>query len=496
MARLRLRRSAADTLDQDWLDECADMGKDRCNRYALYEAYYDGEHKTELTDRMRRYLEASGLKFCENFCEPVVDVMAERMRVTGFIAEDGKATKRKPGEERPPVEQWLDMLWQRQLLDATQGQVHAGVVKCGEEFVIVDWDPAKMLPRVTVQRRDQVKVVYRDDRPDEVEYASKRWNTSQAGPSNPEGRAVTRLNVYWPDMVEKYFRAHKSDGHGGWERWIEPTGEGQPPEPWPLPWKDGTGLPRGVPVFHFRHRPNGDTGRSELRNVIPQQDALNKLLIDLHDISDAMAWPQRWASGVTNDNASLIMKPGELLTTQSADAKFGQFEAADLTRILSTIESQISRIARRSRTPLHLLVGGDVPSGEALKSAEAGLVAKIKSAQTPLGDTWERVAAFALALAADHGQGAPPFDPTASVLETQWHSPESRNEVVEAERASKLHDLGVSRYTLLSELGYDPEFEMEQRQRERDTLDEAAGRLLDAGAAGLPGGRAGGTVVA
>ena len=47
--------------------------------------------------------------------------------------------------------------------------------------------------------------------------------------------------------------------------------------------------------------------------------------------------------------------------------------------------------------------------------------------------------------------------------------------------------LGVSRYTLLTELGYDAEKENELRQGEAEMAAEAAGAMLDSGA-GFGGG--------
>jgi hypothetical protein len=493
MARLRSEPLAAlsEPLDQDFLDECADLddGCDRTSRYHIFQQYYDGEQGTRLTDRARLYLQRSGLPFSENFCEPIVDVMAERLQVTGFAAEDktqaaaaGGADGGDPADvqEQDDIADYLDQVWERNRLDDRQGTVHTVALVKGDAFLIVDWDDVRGLPRFTYNRPEIMKPVYSDDAPDTLAYVVKRWNSTASGPQNESGRPIVRMNLFYPDRVEKYFRLHSDDDKGGWQRWLD-IGE----LVWPTPWVDGAGEPLGVTAFHFRHKPIGGCyGRSELRGAIPQQDQLNKQLIDLHDILDYQAWPQRWIMGMTGDNVNLTPNPGEYLTIPGENASAGQFDAADPSGVLKAIESTISRTARRSRTPLHLLVGGDQPSGEALKSAEAGLVAKVEKAQTGFGCVWEDAAMLALRLAVMNGKvdGSVAFDEL--VLQTQWTDPESRNELAESQAlVLQVDDLGLSRRTALRKLGYDPQQEEENRAAEDATMGEAAGRLLDGGGA-------------
>ena len=459
------------------------MGAGRTEKYKLYQDYYEGEHAIRLLDRARLYLEASGLKFSENFCEPIIDVYAERLQVTGFSAEDKAAAQTGvESDDQLELASWTDNLWESARLDLVQGTVHTTSILKGDAFVIPDWSKNKGRVCVYVNRPEIVKPVYSDEEPDELAYATKVWATSTVGPANPDSRPLIRLNVYWPDRIEKWFKLHKSEGKGGWQPW--PGEEGRP-ESWRVPWVGSDDQPLGVPVLHFRHKAlGGSFGRSELRSVIPQQDALNKQVVDLHDILDYMAWSQRYIIGQVADTVNLKPEPGTYLQISDKDASVGQFEAADPKGVLDAIEQTVSRIARRSRTPLHLLLGGDMPSGESMRAAESGLVAKVEAAQTPFGCVWEDLIAMCVKIAAGNGdQTAARFAPRLPeiVLKTQWADPLSRNEKEQAEAATLRKDLGVSEATILRELGYDPEQEAEQRAREGEDAQRTLGEALDSG---------------
>lgn len=459
------------SVDQDFLDACADLGVQRCADYALFQSYYDGEQKVRLADRVRRFLEASTLSFAENFCEPIIDVLAERLEVEGFNA--------LIGDEPAPdaFAQWLDRVWQRNRADALQGVVHTSTFVKGDAFVTVDYNPARQLPRFTFNRPDVIKAVYSSDEPDVLEYVGKLWTTTAYGPQNEKGRAIQRINVYYPDRVEKYYRMHGTADAGGWERWTDVEDVGV----WPVPWVGKDGAPLGIAVVHFRNKPLGQMyGRSELRSVLPQQDALNKQVIDLHDILDNQAWPQRYVTGVANDTVDLTHKPGEYLHTPAEAAKFGQLDAADPSGVLAAIEQTISRIARRSRTPLHLLAGGGLPSGEALKTAEAGLVAKAERRGVDLGNSWEDVMLLAARVQAAYGSPVI-ADLSDLVIETQWRNPQSRSEHDDFDWINAAQVAGVSQHSMQIRLGLDPEEELQHKATEQSTLDAAAGALLDAG---------------
>ena len=196
--------------DQDFLRAAADMDSERVANYSLFQDYYDGEHRTQLTTREKRYLEASGLRFAENFCETIVDIATERMNVLGFDTGDNEA-----------LAEHLDDAWQRNRMDAAQSVIFNQSLVKGDAFAIVDLDRFARA-RYTWNPSDRVKCEYSDDSND-MEYAVKVWNTSAVSFVNPKGQRITRMNIYWPDRIERYFSLAKSDdGHKNtWARYVD-----------------------------------------------------------------------------------------------------------------------------------------------------------------------------------------------------------------------------------------------------------------------------------
>jgi len=472
---------SADGDAQRFLDECADMGADRVDAFTLYREFYEGDHGVELTDRAREYLERKGVRWSENFCEPMVDMVGERLTVTGFDPQIGDE---EGGDDAQALAEWLKRsFWRANRLDETAGVVHSIALSRGESFGIVGYDNAKRRPTFSFNAPERMKACYCDDDPERMEYAVKTWDTDEAGPSNPDGRRVCRMNLYYPDRIERYYKLHSSHGRGGWAQWMDApdsaTGEAAA---WPTPWVDAAGGPLGIPVVHFRNRAQGrPNGRSELVGVVPQNMLLNKQVLDLAMVIDNQGWPQRWATGVDPASATFKTAPGEMWVTNAKDASFGQFDTADLDPMLKAIDATLGRMARRSGMPLHMLMGGDAPSGEAMKTAEARLVKRCEDRSVSFGNRWEDAALMAVRLAALAGDLPVQVDLDQVTLDALWDSPESRDDKAEAETAVLYEALGVSKRTLLMRLGFDPDQEEERRGEESDAASLAAAKFFDSG---------------
>ena len=420
------------------------MGSKRLAGYALANRYYDGDHRVQLTTRERQYLQASGIPYAENYCETIVDIHSSRLFVSGFNSDNEQ------------LGEFARDLWDENYMDAEQDKVHSGAIKLADYFLIVEPNEDG-LPLLCPNQPHMVKAVYDSGR---MVYAVKVWNTSQVSPSNPKGQKVRRMNIYWPDQIEKFYAVSvDGDQPSEWIPWDDGMGERW----WTM---DGTpsGEPIGIPVIHFANKPNPHYGVSHLRGQYPQQDALNKSLIDHFWIMDAQGWPQQWGAGV---KASDIKRhPGSLWTVESDQGKFGQLDPADPEKSIASIESQIKRMAARSATPLHLMLAGEqLPSGESLKTSESGLERASVRRQNSWRHKWVQAVRIAARVEKAFGQTDPPVDSKAR-LACRWEKAGTRTEVDEANVAVLWDALGVSRDTIHSRLGFDPVEEKRKREAE------------------------------
>ena len=397
--------------------------------YRLFRGYYRGEQKSLVTDRMKEFIKQE-LTFRDNFCDVVVDVMAERLNVLGFDSGGNDELSQLMWE-------W----WQQNRMDLTQKIVHTEAIMLGDAYVMVDWDGENSRPRFQYQDPEMMLAHYNSGTR-RLDMISKKW-VEQPTLDDPK---LTRLNLYYPDRIEKY-----AERSGTWRQYQD---EGE--ESWPTPWVNKQGRPLGIPVFHFKNRAlSDDYGSSELADIIPLQDLLNKTLIDLTQVMDVQAFRQRWTLGIIPP-AQFDVTPGavwSLTADNEGGAQVGEFEGASTEGILRVMETLIQHIAGQSRTPQHLFhISGNYPSGEALKTAEAGLVKKVEERQVNFGNAWEDMMQMAVKLDILYGSGSDAN--LESILSTSWDDPETRNELQMLQGLQIKLELGVTKHQIYRELGY------------------------------------------
>jgi hypothetical protein len=281
---------------------------------------------------------------------------------------------------------------------------------------------AQRSPLITIEDPCQTIVEHRSGTRQRI-VGMKRWTDTAA--------KITYATLYFPDRIEKWqtttrrwANQHSSGVIAQPENWIHRL---VPGEEWPLP--NALGV---VPLVPLVNRPRlvGE-GRSEIADIIPIQDAINKLAIDELVTSDTASFPQKWATGTEipiDPDTGKSIEPyraavDRFVAVKNPDAKFGQFPAAELKGYIEAIAQKVQAIASISRTPYHYFLqhGGQPPSGESLKSSETGLVRKARRKQRHFGEGWEEV--IRLAFRALN-------DPRGDVLDSEavWANPESQTE--------------------------------------------------------------------
>ena len=426
--------------------------------YARYDNYYDGDHDQVLSDQVRSVFATlfKGLRY--NLCPNVVDTLADRLVITGFVANER-------------VQAMIDGIWTDRRMQSRSNVVHTDAVKRGDGFVIV-WPGADGRPAIYPQSRGVMAVRYEDNGDaEQIAEAVKCWTVD-----TPSGRKELRVTRYLADRIERYLSHNATNGIPDNLAGLAWYGADEAESVIPNPYGR-------VPVFHFTNALRVNKfAQSEIKDVLPLQDGLNKTLVDMMVGSEFHGLPQRWVTGLEkfrDPQTGQEIKPfttgaDRIWTVASETVKFGQFDAADLEQFLGVVNAYVDAIARVSRTPPHLFMRntGDFPSGESLRTAEAPLLSKVHKRQSVWGDVWEDVIGFAAQISGI----ADPWP-----IEAQWLdvTPHNESERINA-GATKVESLGVSRAQVQRELGYNEE-QIETMAAER--IEEQKARVEAAAAA-------------
>jgi hypothetical protein len=338
-----------------------------------------------------------------NWPRTIVDSVQRRCYVEGFRIGQGE------------IDEDLWRMWQASNLDRGHrlGQVDALVH--ARTFLSVG-PPARegRLPRIAVESAHQM-VVEVDPASGEVVAALKRW---------ADARTVF-ATLYLPDETHR-FAATGVDGMGTAQSWKERA----PVEGQPL---------GAVPVVPLLNRPRllNPDGESELTDVMPLADAINKLASDMIVTSEFSAMPRRYATGIqipSGPDRERLQAEAAQYWDQATKGKtwlagegveFGQFpetSIASYTEGIRLLTTQIAAIA--GLPPQYLGISTANPaSADAIRSAEVTLVERAKDKQQEWGDAYEQ--AMRLALALRDGVSLEDLSGDLDSLETVWRETET-----------------------------------------------------------------------
>ena len=221
----------------------------------------------------------------------------------------------------------------------------------------------------------------------------------------------------------------------------------------PNPWNE-------IPVFHFRTYKQ--YGKPEHADAFGPQDAINKLIATHMLTVDYQGAPQRYAlsNGGTSaelddfaDDANarenlgaLKNGPGELWYLQGV-TQVGQFQPTDPDTFTKPVLEFVNAMAAITSTPTHYFIRGSyIPSGQALRVAEAPLFKKVLNRQLAFGSTWRDLFKFMFKV-----------ENITAEVEIKWHNPESIDSLENWDIAVRKRSVGMPLEQILLELGYDAE---------------------------------------
>lgn len=394
------------------------------SEYQNLDRYWQGEQPTAYLSKKDRDMIDNRLQsLVVNYPRLIVESYVERLRLLGFTVAG------EPDETAADV-------WQRNRMADKAAQAHTDALVYGSGFVSV-WNGA-FGPLVAVENPLNVSVI-RHPADGRVLAGAKTW-------IDPD--KTHRLVVYTPESITKYSNTTRAT-----------TDAPAPPNGWTVD-QDGkipnpTGLVPLVPIVN-RGRLSEVDGVSEMADVLPLSDALNKLTQDAIVTSESYARPRRWVTGLEvkedEEGNPIDPFPGDLEVYQGEDdsIKFGQFAQADMSSYSSMAALITQQIGAVSGLPPHYLgLNGDQPpSADSIRSAEASLVARALGMQRSFGQAWADVAELIHAVGGKQGVKPSPV----------WASAETRTPAQDSDAVTKLHAAGIiDRTAALEQLGWTPD---------------------------------------
>ena len=399
--------------------------------------YYNGRQRLAfLAPEVREQIGDRLRPLVINWPRTIVDSVQRRSYVEGFRVSTGGT-----------ADDELWRIWQANDLDEWAQLAFVDALVHRRSFMSV-WNPdGGDTPRIAVESELQMTVEY-EPGTRIITAALKRWQDG----------ALQYATLYRPDAVLRFSAPHavvqqfefRLDG-------AAPLTAGGGVGPWQLEQRlpNPLGVVPVVPIVN-RPRTNNLDGVSELHDVIPVADAVNKLATDMMVTSEYHATKRRWATGIevpaNPDNRVRLQAEVAAQWDNATKGKtwlagqgvtFGEFGEASLSNFTAAIELLTTQLAAISGLPPHFLgVGTKNPaSADAIRSSEATLVERAREKHRAWGGALEQV--MRLSIAARDGVRLDALPPELSGMETIWRDPETPTEAQTADATIKLLAAGV-----------------------------------------------------
>ena len=252
-----------------WVEDATKRGK----RVAKYRRYQTGEHDQTLSEDMRKMLrieeDGDTESLTINYMDVVIQTMVDRLNLTSIDADNDAAS------------QWAQDVLTDNRVDGLQSELYEAAIRDGDAFLMVEYDnKAQKVNLVFEEAWDGVTgiiPIYRSANMSKMYAAIKVWQIdswdeteSNTATGSSKDAVLTRVNVYYPDRIERYGAVNNGE--------FKPfTGTKSEPLNGVDMWTMNDSTPIGIPLIHFRNRGRGNMGQSEIKSAIAPQNALNRL---------------------------------------------------------------------------------------------------------------------------------------------------------------------------------------------------------------------------
>ncbi len=424
----------------------------RQHEYVQLQDYYEGDQPLSfIAPEIRTQLNGRLDSLVINWASLIINTIAERLVPLGYAIPGKKGATKQ-----------VNQIWQNNNLDEQFQQALIDTLVFGRAYAIV-WGDKTNKATISLESAKNM-IAYRDPGTRQWTAALKRW-------VEDDGRAYAV--VYTPEKIwwcrSKTKNADTSDLYQSAESVTDLSGV--PANGWEV--MDEIVNPLGVlNVVVLANRPllTSPEGTSELSDVLPMADAVNKMATDMMVTSEFYATPRRWATGVEleeravmddegndtgltalNDSFDTGKAMGRWNLFEDTAAKVGQFPEAELANFIDGIDMLGKYIAAVKKIPAHYFdpSKSGLASAEAVRAAEAPLVVMAKRMMLTLGSALEQVGRLALMVESDDMPSA-----SEMRMETLWQDPENLTQAQKVDAATKRAAIGVPTEQLWRDAGY------------------------------------------
>jgi len=321
---------------------------------ALFEDYYRGVHPTSmLTHQQRHNNDYARFWAPINICRVIVD------EPIGYLTHAAIEITADP----PELQEWADWFLNQRIRPRMDDLIrYQGAYGDAYLYLWTDYNglsrgiKAKALPPIEGGQQ-RVLADYGGEDDEELTTAIIHYRVPQPGGVegwNPDPTSKDAVEKYRVTLTRDRIVIDKQDERGKEER-VSDT-----PNP--------TGAIPLIPI------PNNNA--SDLLDILPIQDDLNKLYFDLRQVREWHGFPMLNVNGVDGADvpANLLVGPGKVLRNVNVN----RIEAGDLSQILDAERRLFERAAMMTSSLILMERATGDPSGVALRYLQQGLEAKLR----------------------------------------------------------------------------------------------------------------------
>lgn len=397
-----------------------------------------------------------------NFCKIVVD-----KGVSALFGKSIDIDVDTENIERNDVEKYLDAVFEFNKKDILLQRWATNGAVCGHAFIKIVVDPAYEYPRLIVLDPSNVRVyVEEEDFTQPYKYIIQ-WNGFDRRYSPPKP-AVHRQEIEKSEngltwvIVDKINTPARAGGDIGWETLLTTT--------WNYPFS---------PIIDNQNLPTANEfwGMADLEaDLIDMQQSLNYAVSNVNRMLRIHADPKLWTQGLTTDqqkqinidSRGIINIPGPNGSLHVLEAKGDLEHAVGFYVKLREAFHEMAHVPEVSTGSVDKI--GPL-AGVALKILYAPLSERTEQKQKtygyPLRELCRRLIILGNQTLAQE-----------QVITIGWPEVVPTDDYQAAQTAEILERLGVSKYTLIKRLGFNPESEKKRKDDESNDAIEAQQRLV------------------